>query len=204
MGKEEKLMQVELEYMERFERGDAPSLEELVETYPDLREELTEFLFEFVSLENVSDRSEPSEEGLRSAAVARKRAMEELHSQPESLREARELSGEKLTTLAEAVRVPADVLLALEQGMLRVDTVPRKLVDRIGSVLDLPQGLLRQMLGTPILRTQPTHFRTQEKEGEEPKEDPRQMSFAEALRKSPGCNEELLKEWLPDGDHVEE
>lgn len=204
MDKEERLMQVELEYMERFEQGDAPSLEELIEIYPDLREELAEFLFEFVSLENVSNRSEPSEEGLRCGAVASERALEKVFGQPKSLRAARELSGEKLTTLAEAVRVPADVLRALEQGMVRVDTVPQKLVERISGILDLPQGLLQQLLRGPMLRTQPIHFRAQEKEGEEPKEDPHQMSFAEALKLSPGCDEEILKEWLPDDDYAEE
>ena len=69
MQREEKLLQIEMEYMEQFERGEAPTLEELVERFPDLRNELVDFVLDFVTLENAAEQTELSEEEARSVAA---------------------------------------------------------------------------------------------------------------------------------------
>lgn len=198
MTKEERLMQVELEYMEKFERGEAPSLEDLVETYPDMREELVEFVLDYVSMESEDEAAQPSEEALRAATAAQERALAKVLAEPESLVEARRARGEKLGTLAVAVNVPKDVLRALEKGAIVVESVPAKLFGRLGRVLGLVPERIRDLIEAAGGRLTTVHNRAQGR----PKGKRRLMTFEEALRESSDLNEEHIRDWLP--DHSEE
>lgn len=194
MTNEERLMKIELEYMERFERNEAPSLEELVETYPDMREELTEFVLDYVSLEVEADAAKPSEEALRAAVAAQKSALERVVDDPESLVEARRMRGEKLETLAAAVNVPKDVLRALEKGAIVVESVPAELLGRLGRVLGLVPERVRDLIdgaGGAIA----VHNRAQGA----PKGERRRMTFEWALRESSDLDEDHVRHWLSDG-----
>lgn len=74
------LEELEMDYMELHERGDYPSLEELIDRYPgpengEMRARIAEFVLDFVSLEAAAARVELSEEGLWAAEEASKRAI---------------------------------------------------------------------------------------------------------------------------------
>ena len=193
MTKEERLMKIELEYMEKFERGQAPSLEELVETYPDMREELAEFVLDYVSLEAEADEAEPSEDAVQAATMAERSVLDKVFAEPESLVEARKAHGEKLGTLAPAVNLPKDVLRALEKGAIVVQSVPANLFNRLSKVLGLVPERIRDLIERaeePLA----THNRAQgSSRGEK-----RRMTFEEALRESPDLNDEHIRDWLPD------
>jgi hypothetical protein len=199
MAKEERLMRAELEYVERFERGDAPSLEKLVETYPDMREELIEFVLDFVSDEAEAGAAEPpSEESRRAAAVARESVLEKVLAdpatpgEPEGLVEARKATGERLGTLAAAVNVPRDVLSALEDGAIVGASVPAKLCNRLGRVFRLAPDLVRSFIVEARGQTAAVSLRAEGDAGQER----RKMTFEEALRASPELNDEHLKDWF--------
>lgn len=199
MNKEERLVQIELEYMEKFERGEAPSMEELVETYPDMREELVEFVLNYVSLEADTDTMEPSEDSLRAAEAARKSVLERILAEPESLVEARKARGEKLGTLAAAVNVPADTLRALEKGVIVGESVPTKLLDRLERVLGLSSERLRGLIAGAGREFAAVHYRAQGA----PKGDRKRVTFEEALRESPKFREDHARDWMS-GDQERE
>ena len=199
MAKEERLMRAELEYMEKFEKGEAPSLEELVETYPDMREELAEFVLVYVSLEvETGAAGQPSEESLGAAAAARKSVLERVLAdpappgEPEGLVEARKAAGERLGTLAAAVNVPRDVLSALEDGAIVAASVPAKLCNRLGRVFELAPELLRSFIAEAGGQAATVYRRAEGDAGQER----RKMTFEEALRASPELNDGHLRDWF--------
>ncbi len=199
MAKEERLMRAELEYVEKFERGEAPSLEDLVETYPDMREELAEFVLDYVSSEAEADAEEPSEESLGAAAEARKTALERVLAEPGSLVEARKGSGERLGTLATAVNVPKDTLRALEKGMIGAESVPGRLLGRLEAAFGVSRERLYQLVESAGLRSAAVHNRAEEAPEEGPK-----VTFEEVLRKSPDLDEGHVNDWLMDVSGREE
>jgi hypothetical protein len=194
MNKEDRLMRAELEYMTKFEQGEAPSLEELIETYPDMREELTEFVLDYVSLETEADTVEPSEGSLVTAAAARENALRKALAEPGSLVEARVESGERLGTLAVAVNVPMDTLRALEKGLITAESVPGELFRRLSLKLGVSRGWLRQLVEMADAPAAGVLNRAEDA----PQDSPR-MTFEEAVRKSPGFNEDHEREWLACG-----
>lgn len=188
-------MQAELEYMEKFERSEAPSLEELVEYYPDLREELVEFVLDFLSLEGVASRTELSEEGVRRTAVALERATEKFFKPVGSFEELRMVADESLGTLAKAIHLPLSVLDGLERGMIVVDSVPAKLFERLGEVLFRPSSQIRALLQNQGLQSQSVHRRAvATKSGKK-----QMVSFKEAMSRSKEfkeSDEEYRRDWL--------
>lgn len=200
MTKEERLMQIELKYMEKFERGEAPSMEELVETYPEMREELVEFVLNYVSLEAETDaKGEPSEDSLRAAEAARKSVLERVLAEPDSLVEARKVRGEKLGTMAAAVNLPADTLRALEKGVIIDESVPTKLLDRLERVLGFSSERLHELIAGAGSEFAAVHYRAQGA----PKGDRKRVTFEEALRESPEFREDHARDWLS-GDQERE
>jgi len=195
MNKEERLMQVELEYMEKFERGEAPSLEELIEYYPDLREELVEFVLDFLSLEGMAKRTELSEEGARRTAAAFERATEKALRPVGSFEELRMIADESLGALAKAIHLPLSVLDGLERGMIVLESVPAKLFERLGKALVRPSTQIRALLQNQGGQPQAVHRRAVvSRSGRKQK-----VSFEEALLKSKEfkeSEEEYRQDWL--------
>lgn len=199
MAKEERIMRAEVEYVEMFERGDAPSLEELVETYPDMREELTEFVLDFVSDEAEAGAAEqPSEESRLAAAEARESVLERVLAdpappgEPTGLVEARKATGERLGTLGAAVNVPRDVLGALEDGAIVAASVPAKLCRRLGRVFGLAPELVQSFVAQAGGRTAAVSLRAEGDAGQER----RKMTFEEAMRASPELDDGHLEDWF--------
>lgn len=192
MTREEKLMRAEMEYVEKFERGQAPSLEDLIEIYPDMREELAEFVLDYVSIETETDTSEPSEESLGVAAAARGSVLERVLAEPDSLVEARKKCGVRLNSLAVTVNVPDDTLRALEKGVITAESLPGKLLARLCKAFSVSQECLYQLAeaaGAPAA----AHNRAEDKPQETVK-----ITFEEALLKSPNLHEVHVRDWLTD------
>lgn len=189
-------MQIEMEYIEQFERGEAPTLEELVERFPDLREELVDFVMDFVTLENAADRAELSEAEVKGVAATRERAIEKGLTPVSSLKELRMVVGKKLEALARAVHLPVSVLDGLERGMIVLDTVPVKLLVRLGRSLGRAPAEIRALLQSGNRQLRPVQWRADAM----PKGGKRKaVSFEEALRASKefkASEEEYRQDWL--------
>lgn len=196
MRREEKLLQIEMEYMEQFERGKAPTLEELVERFPDLREELVDFVLDFVTLENAAEQTELSEKEAKSVAATREQSIEKGLKPVGSLKELRVLAGKTLEALAKAVHLPMSVLDGLERGMIVLDTVPAKLFERLGRTLGRAPAEIRALLQTGNRKLRPVHWRAEARpEGGKRKA----VSFKEALLASKefkSSEEEYSQDWL--------
>jgi hypothetical protein len=196
MRKEEKIMQIEMEYMERFERGEAPTLEELVERYPDMRDELIDFVFDFVTLRKATEQAELSEEELASVSLSREKAIEKALKPVGSFKELRVIANESLKTLAKAVHLPVSVLDGLERGMIVLDSVPAKLFERLGSFLGRAPAEIRALLEAGNRQLRPVHWKAEAM----PKGRKRKaVSFEEALRTSKefkASEEEYSRDWL--------
>lgn len=186
-------MQIEMEYIEQFERGEAPTLEELVERFPDLREELIDFVFDFVTLRKAAEQTELSEEELEGVSKSREQAMEKALKPVASFKDLRMVANENLGTLAKAVHLPVSVLDGLERGMIVLESVPEKLFERLGRVLGRPPAQIRALLQSESRQLQAVHWRAEAI----PKGKKRKaVLFEEALQASKEFDEEYRKDWL--------
>lgn len=193
MSKEERLKEIEMKYMERFERGDAPTLEELIEYYPDLSEELTDFVLDFIALEKAAERTELSEDEIADAMTVQEQAIEKALKPVGSFQELRALTGKNLGTLAKAVHLPMSVLDGLERGMIVLESAPANLFERLGKSLGRAPAEVRTLLQNQSRQLRAVHWRADEA----PKAGKRKrVSFEEALRKSKEFDEEYRRDWL--------
>jgi transcriptional regulator with XRE-family HTH domain len=196
VSKEDRLREIEMKYMERFERGEAPTLEELIEYYPDLSEELTNFVLDFIALEKAAERTELSEDEVADAMTVQEQAIEKALKPVGSFKELRVVAGKKLETLAKAVHLPMSVLDGLERGMLVLDSVPAKLFERLGRSLGRAPAEILALLQAGNRQLRPVHWKaeTTPKRGKS-----KAMSFEEALRASKefkASEEEYRRDWL--------
>lgn len=193
MSNEDRLREIEMKYMERFERGEAPTLEELIEYYPDLSEELTEFVLDFIALEKAAERTELSDDEMADAISVQEQAIEKALKPVGSFQELRALADKNLGTLAKAVHLPMSVLDGLERGMIVLDSVPAKLFERLGRSLGRAPAEIRALLQNQNRQLRVVHWRADEA----PKAGKRKtVSFEAALRKSGEFSEEYRRDWL--------
>lgn len=191
--KEERIMQIEMEYVEKFERGEAPTVEELVERYPDIREELIDFVFDFVTFRNAAEQAELSEEELESVSTSRERAVEKALKPVRSFKEVRTVADESIGDLAKEVHLPMSVLDGLERGTIVLESVPARLFERLGRSLGRAPAEIRSLLQNQSRQLRAVHWRAETA----PKASKRKtVSFEEALRKSEDFDEEYRKDWL--------
>lgn len=189
-------MQIEMEYVERFEWGEAPTLEELVERFPDLREELVDFVLNFVTLEKAAERAELSEEEMERVTAVREQATGKALKPVESFKELRKVAGKKLGALAKEVHLPVSVLDSLEQGVIVLDSVPTVLFVRLGRCLGRTPADVRALLQAENRQLRPVYWRAEPKPN---RGKSKAMSFEEALRASEefeASEEEYRRDWL--------
>jgi hypothetical protein len=200
VSNEDRLREIEMKYMERFERGEAPTLEELIEYYPDLSEELTEFVLDFIALEKAAERTELSEDEVADAVAVQERAVEKAFKPVSSFQELRAMAGKSLGALAKIVHLPMSVLDGLERGMIVLDSVPAKLFERLGRAVGRAPAEVRALLQTGNRRLRPVHWRAEAM----PKRRKRgAVSFEEALRASKefrASEEEYRRDWFSEAE----
>lgn len=110
-----------------------------------------------------------------------------------TLREAREGFGHSLGEVAEVVHLPKDVLLKLERGRIAAQTLPEKLLDRLGEVLARSSDQIRALVEAPNIEPRTVLYKA--KGGlKRPAKEPE--LFEEALRRSPKLDKEHRKDWL--------
>ncbi len=199
MKERERMREIGMEYIEEYERGQPPTLEELVERYPDLSDELLgeliDFVMDFVSVERTDDGDdEIPEEVWAAARESRERALEVAFAEAGSLTELRKLDGKTVRDVAEAVHLPIDVLVKLERGLLVLWSVPEKLFDRLAEVFDRSPEQVRALASVGS-RSVASHFSavSAPKAGRA-----EEQTFEEAMRLSPSMNESFGKDWLED------
>lgn len=83
------LEKVEFEYMDAYDRGDYPTLEELILRYPgpengELRAGIAEFVLDYIELTNAARRVELTEAELADAQVIQERAIRRCLGQVEN------------------------------------------------------------------------------------------------------------------------
>lgn len=100
----------------------------------------------------------------------------------ESLREARKAAGMKIGEVAKAVGLPKDLVIKLERGKLLSETIPGKLLERLGEVFGRSADGIRVLLESSIGQKR-TVFYKADKAPEE--EAGRPEAFEDALRESP-------------------
>src|SRR5215211_5280010 len=110
MKERNKMRENGIRYIEEYERGQPPTLEELIERYPDLSDEvldeLISFVMDFVSVERTDDDDEIPDEVWQVARESRDRALEVAFAGAGSLTELRKLNGMTVKDVGEAVHLP--------------------------------------------------------------------------------------------------
>lgn len=110
-----------------------------------------------------------------------------------SLREARKAAGKKIGEVAKAVRLPKDVMIKLERGKLRPETIPRKLLERLGEVFERSAEQIRLLIESSVGQARTVFYRAERAPEEEPAPP---EAFEDALRESPYLDEDCVGDWL--------
>ncbi len=111
----------------------------------------------------------------------------------ESLREARKATGKKVGEVAKAVRLPKDVVIKLERGKLRPETIPRKLLERLGEVFGRPAQQIHLLVESSVGQARTIFYKAERAPDEEPAPP---EAFEDALRESPYLDEDCVGDWL--------
>ena len=117
-----------------------------------------------------------------------------------TLREAREALGRSLGEVAEAVHLPKDVLLKVERGRIASQTLPKKLLDRLGEVLSRSGEQIRDLVESST-RTgvEPRSVLYKAKGSpKEPAGEPER--FEDALGRSTNLDQEQQTDWLTEDE----
>jgi len=200
---EQELDAIKAAYVQAYEGGNAPPLQEVVAAHPQYGEELADFILTFIELERVVEwlpetvESSASTRRLRRAAVQHAGGMETLH-------EAREVIGVSRQRIAEAVNVPVSFLVYVERGRLEVDggtPVDARFVTRLGAILRRTSedtlAILRATLWFPTV-SQAVHRRN---DGEPTASvPPAPQPFRVLIARCDDLTPAQRREWLEEGE----
>ncbi len=179
-------MQIAL--IEAHNAGHALTLvQDYLRQYPDLRDEIAEFMLALAVFDGPDPAPDPELEGIVARGLARGKEMAQAVSVASTLtlREAMAARGVKKTHLARALHLGMDVFDTLMQGGIDLATVPARLFTQIGDALQASAGDVRAWAERSV-PVQP-QFRRGDAQPPPAANAPRQ-SFAEAVRQSPPAN----------------
>lgn len=183
MDEQQYFVDAALRYEELLESGARISLDDFVAGEPAAtRTELRAFLEFNLTLGELDTPAllTPEEEARANAAIAR--AVAAAGATPTTpARNLTQLRGEaKLTVghLARKLRIPVDLLARIERGKVAVSSVPQRLVQELGALLQVPVDTVRSALAAPPMAAGAVRFNADDGlvEAEEPV-----VSFAEAF-----------------------
>ncbi len=172
LDREELLNLLTMHYIERVQRGENPALEEYTANQPELAGDLKaniahywleahETLEKFrvaeqsatYQVELIERLNDPQEQERSRQAVSRiiagVSAEEKAQSQPEPLESLYRRAREKKLTppqLARQLGITSDIMMALEQRMVNLAGIPRRLITRLGEVLEVSTSQLSNYL----------------------------------------------------------
>jgi hypothetical protein len=153
---ERELDRIKVEYLEAYDTGEVPTLDELVGRHPQYRDELVDFVMTFIELENVARHetapptASDSTRRLRQEAVSRA-------FKPMTLREARGQANISPSDLAAAVHVPTELIVRVERGRLIPDSddpTYSRFMERLGQALRRTSSEVLDILRTTFQHPQ--------------------------------------------------
>lgn len=110
-----------------------------------------------------------------------------------SLREARQGLGKGLGEAADAAHLPKDVLVKLERGQVVAETLPEKLLQRLGEFLGRSGEQIRGLIAGSGGGPRAAHYKSKGAPAETPRAP---ESFEDALGRSPNLDDDHRRDWF--------
>jgi len=145
-GQSNDLGAIKLQYIQEWEDGQRPTLQDYVVRYPEFEDELTEFVTDFLQLETVriEDTLQPPSSAAERALA---RVLAGVFRPANSLREVRKGMGWSHAYIARELNLPPTVVVQLERGALR--DWPAKLEARLSRTVCRTPAEVAVLLGVP-------------------------------------------------------
>lgn len=205
------LMQAKMALVAAQDRGEAGTLTNLLASYPQHASELTVFSAALIATTSYEHEDlTPETEGIAARALSRAMAAvftptrtspagtvaQKAAASLKALRQARQIT---IKNLAEQLGLGRDIVNNLEAGVIRVATIPERVLHGLSDALDASVDQVRLALQTQAALT-PALLRSREGQTRETPEQP-ELDFAEAVRLSPDMSAEQKARWLADETH---
>jgi transcriptional regulator with XRE-family HTH domain len=200
------LMQAKMELVATRERNERGALGGVLRTYPAYVPELAEFNAALIATSGY-DREvlTPATESIAARALARAMvtvfpiqaalpAQGAIRGVVATLRELRKSRGFSQPALAERLGLGVDVMSSLEAGVVKVSSIPDRLIRALGEVLS---SSFDQMTDLLQVTTEPAWKRSTEGSGKGDREQ-LEKDFLELVRTSPMMSSEQKAFWLDD------
>ena len=205
------LMRAKMDFVAARERGEQSALPTTLARHPAYADELVTFATSLMATDSYETADVNAPDVREVAVVARSRAFaavfgtqvevasagaaSEMARQAvaaHSLKALRQARGLSMKSVAERLRVGADVLSALESGRIRVASVPARFTSALSDLLDVTLDQLSGALSfaqEPALRRSSIGARSGD-------QTPPQVDFVDAIRHSPGMSADDKTRWL--------
>lgn len=197
LAPENEIALIELSFMEAWETGSNPTLQDYIARYPQYAAEITEFVLEFLELEGALARTPLPETPAAATDQAVTRALKAVFAPAENLKQARRSLGWTQGQLAQELNLPSIMILWLEGGDI-VDSDP-KLETKLGHLLGRTPSQTRILLRAPAPPAMPAVHLKATGTPQNTKAKPR--SFQEALiecARTGQLTDAQRREWLPE------
>ena len=206
-GSRNELMQAKMTLVAAREREEIGAFTAILGVYPAYTPELTEFNATLIATSGYEHET-PTPETESIAARALARAMASVFPDQASLlapaaairgavatlRELRKSRGFSQPALADRLSLGVDVLSTLEAGMIKVASIPDRLIRALGDVLNASFEQITDLLDTQIT-TEPAWKRSTEGSSKEAA-GAQEKDFLELVRTSPNMSPEQKTHWL--------
>jgi transcriptional regulator with XRE-family HTH domain len=201
-------MQAKMALVAAQEQNEAEAFTSIVGAYPSYLSELTEFHAALIATSSY-DLEIPTPQTESIAVRALSRAMmtvfpvqttlstsSAIRGAVTTLRELRGSRGISLAVLAERLGLGMDVVSSLEAGMVKVASIPDRLIRALGDALSTSLDQITEALDKQIT-AEPAWQRTKEGSGKGDRER-LEIDFAELVRVSPNMSPDQKALWLDD------
>ncbi len=201
------LMQAKLTLVAARERGDIGAFTTLLGVYPAHASELTEFNASLIATSGYEHETPTSEtEAIAARALARAMATvfpdqasllapaAALRGAFASLRELRKSRGLSQPALADRLNLGVDVLSTLEAGMIKVASIPDRLIRALGDAFSASLDQITDLLDSQVTM-EPAWKRSTEGNSKDVA-GAQEQDFLELVRTSPNMSAEQKAQWL--------
>ena len=157
------------------------------------RAALLDFIEDYMFVEAEISTAQADPEALAAVEAASRQVLAELHTRGPSLTELRKARGLLPGKLAPQLKLPADFIGRLERGGVAISSIPTRLVERLGAVLQHTSAEIWAALRAPTQAYAGTRLSADDNttlENDVP------VDFVTALEQSAGLTDEMRAEWL--------
>ena len=163
--------EVKNNFVAAWHDGEQPTLHQWASRHPQFAIELTDFVLDFVALENAAAREAKTSSAQPTASTTREAILRAIRQTSaisadsraavQTLAEARKARGWRVDQLATALNVPDWIALQLERGALR--DWPAKLEERLSQALETSRAQVAAMVQASIAapQTAAAHFHSE-------------------------------------------